>query len=258
MQRPLRLLVVVEDNHDAADLLALLLQIRSHRSHTEHGSANGLRVVVEFQLEVVLFDLGMPGINGHEAACRLRAEAHVALVVGRLCRPRPTHGRETVCPRNCKVVFRINCANSKELTMSTQAIDALHDVHTATNDVLKGFREMSVRAKPDIQAVIRRLTDMHDRHAAEQAAELVRLRASGKDDTSMQGTVNKVVVILRDWLSDLDRDVLPAVRDGEESLRDEYAKALRVGQVAGTPSVAALLKTQMDAINGEIDHLPQD
>lgn len=74
----------------------------------------------------------------------------------------------------------------------------------------------------------------------------------------MQGTVNKVVVILRDWLSDLDRDVLPAVRDGEESLRDEYAKALRVGQVAGTPSVAALLKTQMDAINGEIDHLPQD
>ena len=142
--------------------------------------------------------------------------------------------------------------------MSTQSIDALHDVHTATNDVLKGYREMSARAKPDIQAVIRRLTDMHDRHAAEQAAELVRLRASGKDDTSMQGTVNKVVVILRDWLSDLDRDVLPAVRDGEESLRDEYAKALRVGQVAGTPSVAALLKTQMDAINGEIDHLPQD
>ena len=249
---------VVEDNRDAADSLALLLQIRSHRSHTEHVGANGLRVVVEFQLEVVLFDLPMPGINGHGASCRLRAETRVVLVVGRLCRPRPTHGRETVCPRNCKVVFRISCANSKELTMSTQSIDALHDVHTATNDVLKGFREMSVRAKPDIQAVIRRLTDMHDRHAAEQAAELVRLRAAGKNDTSMQGTVNKVVVILRDWLSDLDRDVLPAVRDGEESLRDEYAKALRVGQVAGTPSVAALLKTQTDAINGEIDHLPQD
>ena len=140
--------------------LALLQQICSHHSRIEYGGADALRVVVEFQLEVVFFGLGMPGINGHEVAYRLRAEAHTALVVGRLCRPRPTHGRETVCPRNGKVVFRMSCANSKELTMSTQAIDALHDVHTATNDVLKGYREMSARAKPDIQAVIRRLTDM--------------------------------------------------------------------------------------------------
>ena len=40
-------------------------------------------------------------------------------------------------------------------------------VHTATNDVLNGYREMSARAKPDIQAVIRRLTDRHEQHAAE-------------------------------------------------------------------------------------------
>lgn len=142
--------------------------------------------------------------------------------------------------------------------MSTQAIDALHDVHTATNDVLKGYREMFARAEPDIQPVIRRLTDMHERHAAEQAAELVRLRDAGADDSSLQGTVNKVVVILRDWLSDLDRDVLPAVRQGEESLRDEYDKALRDGGASGDPSVAALLRTQMDAINKEIAHLPKD
>ncbi len=142
--------------------------------------------------------------------------------------------------------------------MSTQAIDTLHDIHTATNDVLKGYHEMSARAKPDIQAVIHRLTEMHDGHAAEQVAELVRLRAADKDDTSLQGTVNKVVVILRDWLSDLDRDVLPAVRDGEESLRDEYAKALREAEVSASPTVAALLKKQLDAIDSEIRRLPQD
>ena len=79
--------------------------------------------------------------------------------------------------------------------MSIQAIDALHDIHTATNDVLKGYREMASRAEPDIQAVIKRLTDLHLTHAAEQATELLRLRDAGKDDTSLQGTVNKVVVI---------------------------------------------------------------
>ena len=141
--------------------------------------------------------------------------------------------------------------------MSNQASDALHDVHTATNDVLKGYREMSERAEPDVQTVIRRLTDMHERHAAEQRAELGRLREAGNGDISVQGTVNKVVVILRDWLSGIDRDVLPAVRDGEESLRKEYVKALQEAEVAGHSSVATLLKTQMDAISGEIARLPK-
>lgn len=142
--------------------------------------------------------------------------------------------------------------------MSTRAVDALHDIHTATNDVLKGYREMSARAQPDIQAVISRLTAMHERHAAEQAAELARLREGAADDSSLQGTVNKVVVILRDWLSNLDRDALPAVRQGEESLRDEYTKTLQDGHASGNDAVATLLKTQLAAIEHEIARLPQD
>lgn len=141
--------------------------------------------------------------------------------------------------------------------MSIQAIDALHDIHTATNDVLKGYREMSARAQPEIQMVLRRLTEMHERHAAEQAAELVRFRDAAKDDSSLQGAVNKVVVILRDWLTNLDRDTLPAVREGEESLRDEYVKALQDAEVSKTATVAALLKTQMAEIEREIDRLPE-
>lgn len=141
--------------------------------------------------------------------------------------------------------------------MSTQAIDALHDIHTATNDVLKGYREMSSRAAPDIHAVIRRLTELHERHAAEQSAELVRLHDSGKDDTSLQGTVNKAVVVLRDWVTNLDRDVLPAVREGEEALRKQYVKALDDVQVSANPALAGLLKKQLDSIDTEIARLPQ-
>ncbi len=141
---------------------------------------------------------------------------------------------------------------------STRSIDALHDIHTATNDVLTGYREMAARAQPEIQTVIRRLTEMHQQQAHEQEAELARLRSAGQDDASVQGTVNKVVVILRDWLSKLDLDVLPAVRQGEEALRGEYQKAIRDLQAEGDPSVVALLQAQCNAVVTEIEKLPKD
>jgi hypothetical protein len=142
--------------------------------------------------------------------------------------------------------------------MTTTAIDALHDVHTATNDVLKGYREMSTRAKPEIQLVIRQLSEMHEQHAAEQAAALISLREPGKDDSSLQGNVNKVVVILRDWLTNLDCEVLPVVREGEESLCKEYDKALQNGLVSENSSVAELLKTQRRSISSVIARLPEN
>ena len=140
--------------------------------------------------------------------------------------------------------------------MTITAIEALHNVHTATNDVLKGYREMAVRAEPDIQAVIQRLTALHKKHASEQAAELARQHDSGKGDTSLQGTINKAVVVMRDWISQLDRDVLPAVRMGEEALRDKYNKALEDMQVQGDPAISDLLSRQLGLINGEIAKLP--
>lgn len=142
--------------------------------------------------------------------------------------------------------------------MTTRASEALHDIHTATNDILTGYREMSDRAKPEIQPVVLRLIDMHQRHASEQHAELVRLRDAGQDDTSLQGAVNKAVVIVRDWVSDLDRDALPAVRQGEQSLRDKYIKALEDSQLNEYPLISALLKTQQGAIETEIARLPKE
>lgn len=141
--------------------------------------------------------------------------------------------------------------------MSNNTIEALHDVHTATNDVLKGYREMQVRAEPEIQAIIDRLTDMHQKHAAEQAAELSRVRESGENDASLQGTLNKAVIVVRDWVSDLDRDVLPSVRMGEESLRDKYNDALTDSGLQRHPSVVSILKHQLASINNEIARLPE-
>ena len=143
-------------------------------------------------------------------------------------------------------------------TTTTAALDSLHDIHTATNDVLKGYREMAVRAEPEIQSVIQRLTAMHQQHAAEQAAELSRLNDANKDDTSLQGMINKAVVVVRDWVSQLDRDVLPAVRMGEEALRDKYNKALDETQVQNDPAMAVLLRRQLGLIQSEIAKLPKN
>ena len=145
---------------------------------------------------------------------------------------------------------------SKGNAMNTRALDALHSIHTATNDVLKGYAEMSARAEPEIQPVIRRLCELHERHAGEQAAELALMHDAGKVDASLQGTVNEVVVTVRDWISGLGLRALPAVRQGEESLRDEYDKVLRDGQVSDSPAVAALLAAQVASINDEIARLP--
>ena len=141
----------------------------------------------------------------------------------------------------------------KEINMNP--IEALHDVHTATNDVLTGYREMAARSEPEIQSVIHRLTEMHQHHAAAQEAELARMREAGTDDTSWQGTVNKVVVMMRDWVSDLDRDALPAVRQGEEALLGRYTKALEDSDVRGNAQVVALLQTQYDDVAAEIARL---
>lgn len=141
--------------------------------------------------------------------------------------------------------------------MNTAPIQALHDIHTATNDVLTGYREMQRRAQPEIQAAISRLTDLHQRHASEQKMALEILRESAVDDSSLQGTINRVVVVARDWAASLDQDVLPAVRMGEESLRDIYNKALEDPHVREHSSIRTLLQTQLAAIGNEIGKLPK-
>jgi hypothetical protein len=136
-------------------------------------------------------------------------------------------------------------------------IETLQDIHTATNDVLKGYREMSARAQADIAPVVSRLVALHERHADEQAALLAGSPEAEIGDTSLQGAVNKAVVVMRDWLSDLDRDALPAVRKGEEALREKYADALKELDTSAQAPIAALLRSQMSAVEGAIADLPR-
>jgi len=69
---PARKILVVDDNVDAADAMAMLLRHSGHRVQTAHSGADAISLAQRFQPQVILLDLGMPGMNGYEAAQRIR------------------------------------------------------------------------------------------------------------------------------------------------------------------------------------------
>ncbi|HEX9942031.1 MAG TPA: ATP-binding protein [Thermoanaerobaculia bacterium] len=71
--RPLRVLVV-EDNLDAAESLATLLRLWNHDVAVVHDGRTALEAAREQQPEVVLLDIGLPGLDGYQVARRLREE----------------------------------------------------------------------------------------------------------------------------------------------------------------------------------------
>ena len=68
-----RRVLVVDDNVDAAEMLAVILRVDGHDVHTVHSGAEAIAAVQTFHPEVVFLDIGMPGMDGHEVAKRLRA-----------------------------------------------------------------------------------------------------------------------------------------------------------------------------------------
>ena len=70
---PLRMLIV-DDNRDAADSLAMLLRTAGNDIRTAYDGIEALQVASEFRPEVVLLDIGLPKLDGHEVAQRLRHE----------------------------------------------------------------------------------------------------------------------------------------------------------------------------------------
>lgn len=69
--RPARVLVV-EDNVDAADALAILLELLGHHVDTVHDGLAALEALAVGLPDVMIVDIGLPGIDGFEVARRVR------------------------------------------------------------------------------------------------------------------------------------------------------------------------------------------
>jgi CheY-like chemotaxis protein len=80
---PRRRILVVDDNADAAESLALWLRLGGHEVRVAHDGPAALAAVDADPPEVVLLDIGMPGMDGYEVAQRLRRRPgleHLVLV----------------------------------------------------------------------------------------------------------------------------------------------------------------------------------
>lgn len=67
-------ILVVDDNADAADSLVLLLRAAGHETCTAYDGHQALREAASFCPQVVVCDIGLPGLDGYQVAARLRAD----------------------------------------------------------------------------------------------------------------------------------------------------------------------------------------
>ena len=70
---PMRILVV-DDNHDAAESLAALLQLDGHETHLVHDGPGAVEAAASLRPDVILLDIGLPGFSGYDAARRIRTQ----------------------------------------------------------------------------------------------------------------------------------------------------------------------------------------
>ena len=73
-ERKLRILIV-EDNPDGRETLALMLGMEGHEVHAAEDGPSGVKEALEWTPDAAIVDIGLPGFDGYEVARRIRAAA---------------------------------------------------------------------------------------------------------------------------------------------------------------------------------------
>ena len=71
---PERRILIVDDNRDSADSLAMLLEITGNKTYMAHDGVEAVEAVEKYRPEVVLLDIGLPRLDGHEVCRRVRQQ----------------------------------------------------------------------------------------------------------------------------------------------------------------------------------------
>jgi PAS domain S-box-containing protein len=76
-------ILVVDDNRDSAEMLSMVLKTLGNEVCTAHDGLEAIDIAAEYQPHIVLMDIGMPKLNGYEAARRIREQPwgkHMVLI----------------------------------------------------------------------------------------------------------------------------------------------------------------------------------
>jgi PAS domain S-box-containing protein len=69
-----RRILIVDDNEDGAESLAMLLSLGEHETHTAHDGVEAVAAAERVRPDVVLLDIGLPKLNGYEVCRRIRKQ----------------------------------------------------------------------------------------------------------------------------------------------------------------------------------------
>ena len=78
-----RRILIVDDNEDGAESLAMLLELHGHETHTVHDGVEAVDAAGRLRPDAVLLDIGLPRLNGYEVCRRIREQPwgrHMLLV----------------------------------------------------------------------------------------------------------------------------------------------------------------------------------
>lgn len=73
--------LAVDDNVDAAEILAMLLEASGHDVRMAHDGPTALQAALDYRPDVVLLDIGLPGLDGFEVAKRIRQHPTLKSIV---------------------------------------------------------------------------------------------------------------------------------------------------------------------------------
>ena len=76
-----RRILVVDDNRDAADSMAMLLELLGAEVHLAYDGPSALEAIAAWHPNVVFLDIGLPGISGHQVAQQVRADSQFSDVI---------------------------------------------------------------------------------------------------------------------------------------------------------------------------------
>lgn len=74
-------ILVVDDDHDSADGLAMLLELWGHRVRVAYDPKEAMAIFREQRPDLAILDIGLPGMDGYQLAVLLRAQEHQAVLV---------------------------------------------------------------------------------------------------------------------------------------------------------------------------------
>ncbi|MCW5801246.1 MAG: response regulator [Deltaproteobacteria bacterium] len=69
-----RRVLIVDDHFDTTEVLSVMFEMLGHEVRSAHRGIDALRIARELEPDLVLLDIGLPDISGHEVARWLRAD----------------------------------------------------------------------------------------------------------------------------------------------------------------------------------------